>query len=213
MCNFFSYAFRTMNLNEEQRSAVQNIVEAKTKPLPYLLFGPPGNIIIIICSNKIMFSVWIFYSSHSKGTGKTRTLVAAVQELVDQHFPSKILICAQSNAACDEVTARLLEILRPDQILRLYAKSVSIQSIPEKLKHISNIYQGQIELPTLEYIYQFRVVVCSLLMAGQLTLARDVRNNKFNPAHFSHIIIDEAASCQESVTLCAIAGNFYSICS
>lgn len=33
------------NLNEEQKTAVINIVEAKNVPLPYLLFGPAGRIL------------------------------------------------------------------------------------------------------------------------------------------------------------------------
>lgn len=31
-------------LNEEQRLAVKNIVEANNKPVPYLLFGPAGSV-------------------------------------------------------------------------------------------------------------------------------------------------------------------------
>lgn len=31
-----------MDLNEEQRLAVKNIVQAQNKPVPYLLFGPAG---------------------------------------------------------------------------------------------------------------------------------------------------------------------------
>lgn len=31
-------------LNTEQAHAVENIVKAENRPLPYLLFGPPGNV-------------------------------------------------------------------------------------------------------------------------------------------------------------------------
>jgi hypothetical protein len=37
------------NLNEEQRSAVKNIVEAKFRwSCPYIIFGPPGTGVTII---------------------------------------------------------------------------------------------------------------------------------------------------------------------
>lgn len=30
-------------LNQEQRTAITNIIEARNKPCPYVLFGPAGN--------------------------------------------------------------------------------------------------------------------------------------------------------------------------
>ena len=32
------------DLNREQVAAVRHIIEAKARPLPYLLFGPPGRL-------------------------------------------------------------------------------------------------------------------------------------------------------------------------
>lgn len=141
-----------------------------------------------------------------KGTGKTKTIVAAIQEIINANNEKCVLVCAQSNTACDEIADRLLSVLNTNQILRLYAKSVSIETISEKIRLICNIQNGKLKMPGLEYIYQFRVVICTLLMAGQIAQARQQYNN-FQPNHFSHIIIDEAASCQQTVSLCAIAGK------
>lgn len=44
-------------MNEEQKTAVINIIECNNGPVPYILDGPPG-------------------------TGKTRVLVAAIEEIV-----------------------------------------------------------------------------------------------------------------------------------
>lgn len=127
-------------------------------------------------------------------------------EVIVKSSEKSVLICAQSNSACDELTTRLINVLPDGQILRLYAKSVSIESISDEIAHVCNINHGNIEMPSIQYIYQFRVVICTLLMAGQFTLARE-KDNTFNPNHFDYVIIDEAASCQQTVSFCAIAGK------
>lgn len=127
-------------------------------------------------------------------------------EIINSNAKKCVLVCANSNSACDELTERLLNVLNKNQLFRLYAKSVQLESISEKILPICNIQNGKLEMPCLEYIYQFRVVICTLLIAGQMTQARK-KYNTFQSNHFSHIIIDEAASCQQTVSLCAIAGK------
>lgn len=46
----------SIELNAEQKRAVINIVEAKNKPMPFILFGPPGNYSNFYSSNKKEFS-------------------------------------------------------------------------------------------------------------------------------------------------------------
>lgn len=49
-------------------------------------------------------------SFSSKGTGKTRTIVAAIIQIV-RSSNNYVLVCANSNSACDEITERLLRVL------------------------------------------------------------------------------------------------------
>lgn len=65
---------------------------------------------------------------------------------------------------------------------------------------------GQFRIPCLKYLYAFRIVICTLLTAGCLSRARE--DPEFDPSHFSHIIIDECASTNETTTLIPIAGIF-----
>lgn len=137
------------------------------------------------------------------GTGKTRTLVAAIVELV-RSTQKSVLVCAQSNAACDEIAVRLLKELNPAEIFRMYAISYEKDKISESIQPISNIKDGNLKYPVLDYIYQFRVVICTLFSAGYFS--RSLSDPKFDQEHFSHVIIDEAAATQETATLIPIAG-------
>ncbi|EHH65949.1 hypothetical protein EGM_02826 [Macaca fascicularis] len=85
-------------LNENQKLAVKRILSGDCRPLPYILFGPPG-------------------------TGKTVTIIEAVLQV---HFAlpdSRILVCAPSNSAADLVCLRLHEskVLRPATMVRVNA--------------------------------------------------------------------------------------------
>lgn len=65
-----------------------------------------------------------------------------------------------------------------------------------------NLYNdlNELKYPSLDYIYQYRVVICTLATAGCL-----VRAN-CDPKHFSYVIIDECASALETMALVPIAG-------
>lgn len=97
-----------------------------------------------------------------------------------------------------------MKVLNDGEIFRMYAKSYDKNLINAKITHISNLKENEFHFPTLEYVYQFRVVVCTLLTAGYF--ARTRSEKEFESAHFSHIFIDEAASTQEIISLIPIAG-------
>lgn len=114
---------------------------------------------------------------------------------------------ASSNAACDELTERLAQVLDEEELFRWYAKTFNSEKLSDKIKSLSNFRNGQFGFPTLEYLYQFRVVVCTLLTAGCITRARKL-DKHFDSGHFSFTIIDEAACAPESVAMVSIAGAY-----
>ncbi|KAJ6648016.1 putative helicase mov-10-B.1, partial [Pseudolycoriella hygida] len=161
-----------IDLNAEQQEAVVNILQGKFYPLPYLLYGPPG-------------------------TGKTKTLVASILHIVGTS-DDNVLVCAQTNAACDELTVRLKEFLDESVLFRLYSKNVN--ELTNSILPYSNYFNGELKYPHLKYLYKFRVVVCTLATAGCLTRAH------CNPYHFNYVIIDECASAVEPMALMPIVG-------
>lgn len=161
-------------LNEEQSEAVRNIVSGDYYPCPFLLYGPPG-------------------------TGKTKTLVAAIENIV-RNTDQNILVCAQSNAACDELTNRLRKFLKREEMFRLVSASRDLDTIETSVKMYSNIFGGDLKIPPLEYICKYRVVLCTLATANCLARA------EFDPKHFSYVIIDECASALETMALIPVAG-------
>lgn len=139
------------------------------------------------------------------GTGKTRTIVGAILEIIES-TEKCVLVTASSNAACDEIAQRLVKLLKRDQIFRLYAQSHDRNKVPQTIAPISNLREN-FKLPSLLYLYQYRVVVCTLLTAGNLTRARG-KDDHFDSKHFGFVIIDEAACAQCSALMVPIAGNY-----
>lgn len=139
------------------------------------------------------------------------------------------MVCANSNSACDEITERLLNVLQIGEIFRMYAKSYDTRKVSEDIKPICNMLKKGFCSPSLEFLYQFRVLVCTLNTAGSLARAQEYpewlgRKSKrsrrniwqsgsdndapaYNPKHFSHIFIDECVSAHETVSLISIAGK------
>lgn len=114
---------------------------------------------------------------------------------------------AHSNAACDEIAIRLLDVLRDGELFRLYAKSFKKETLIDKFKPICNLDNGEFQFPALKYLYKFRVVVVTLLTSGCLVRARE-EDPDFDSSHFSYVIIDEAGSIHEPATMIPIAGLY-----
>uniref|UniRef100_G1P7T8 RNA helicase Mov10l1 n=1 Tax=Myotis lucifugus TaxID=59463 RepID=G1P7T8_MYOLU len=98
-------------LNENQQLAVRRILSGDCRPLPYVLFGPPG-------------------------TGKTVTIIEAVLQVYHALPDSRILVCAPSNSAADLVCLRLHEscLLRPGTMVRVNATCRFEETIAEAIK-------------------------------------------------------------------------------
>ncbi|XP_042220663.1 RNA helicase Mov10l1-like [Homarus americanus] len=99
------------NLNLEQKLAVRRVLDGTTRPLPYVIFGPPG-------------------------TGKTVTLVETTLQILTMIQYSRILIITPSNSASDLVVERLLTFgeLKKVDLVRLNAYQRLEDSVPEIIR-------------------------------------------------------------------------------
>lgn len=169
-------------MNPEQKAAVDSIVNTKNYPSPFILFGPPG-------------------------TGKTRTLVAAIEQIV-RSTTKKILVCAQSNAAADEITIRLSNTLTENQMFRMYAKSFDERKLNSVIEPYSNwtySEEKKFTYPSFDFLAEFRVIICTLSTSCCFARAMHIPAN-----HFSYVFIDECASAHETSSLIPIAGMHFS---
>uniref|UniRef100_A0A3P9J5M7 RNA helicase n=1 Tax=Oryzias latipes TaxID=8090 RepID=A0A3P9J5M7_ORYLA len=163
--------------NPEQLKAVQHIVAGSSQPAPYVVFGPPG-------------------------TGKTVTLVEAINQILKLNSSAHILACAPTNSACDVLCELLLSSCSSDQVYRVYAQSRDPASVSTPLLKHCNIDEKQdcFSLPKTEDLMTFGVIVTTLYTAGRLVMVGVPVN------HFSHVFVDEAGQGLESETVIAIAG-------
>ncbi|XP_023443066.2 RNA helicase Mov10l1 [Dasypus novemcinctus] len=124
-------------LNENQKLAVRRILSGDCRPLPYILFGPPG-------------------------TGKTVTIIEAVLQVYYAVPDSRILICAPSNSAADLVCLRLHEsaVLQPGAMVRVNAtcrfEETIIDTIKPYCKDGEDIWKAS----------RFRVIITTCSSAG-----------------------------------------------
>lgn len=150
----------------------------------------------------------IFNSFHNLGTGKTKTLIAAIKDLV-RTTNKFILVCAQSNTACDELMLRTLKTLEYGESYRMYAVSVKEENIPLAIRPLSNLHEGRCQMPALNVVYQPRVVICTVQTAGYFNRVKS--DPHFDLNHFSFLMIDEAGSIEETGTLIPITGNYVNL--
>ncbi|XP_002992741.2 probable RNA helicase SDE3 [Selaginella moellendorffii] len=131
------------SLNEEQMSAVQEIVAKRGAP-PYIIFGPPG-------------------------TGKTVTVVEAILQVRRHNKDGVILACAPSNNASDLLLERLAKFVENRHMLRLNAFTRSRAGIPNKVKEFSNGDGSPFfNCPSREELTSFKIIVTTCMSAGML---------------------------------------------
>ncbi|GAB5574380.1 RNA helicase Mov10l1 isoform X4 [Prionailurus iriomotensis] len=124
-------------LNENQKLAVRRILSGDCRPLPYILFGPPG-------------------------TGKTVTIIEAVLQVHRALPDSRILVCAPSNSAADLVCLRLHEsqVLQPGAMVRVNAtcrfEEMIVDAIKAYCKDGEDIWKAS----------RFRIIITTCSSAG-----------------------------------------------
>ncbi|XP_077264321.1 putative RNA helicase armitage [Temnothorax americanus] len=171
-------------LNYYQKEAVRNIILGLARPLPYVIFGPPG-------------------------TGKTMTMCETILQLLTVIPESRLLIATPSNSSANLIAERLLDsnILKPGDLVRLIAHHyLDSDSIPEKLLP----YCATAELAaegTSDRFYQHENGVrvnCTMSVLGRhritigtCTSLGILYNMGFSRGHFSHVLIDEAGQATE----------------
>ncbi|XP_059152220.1 RNA helicase Mov10l1-like [Physella acuta] len=136
-------------LNERQKTAVAKILMGQARPLPYVIFGPPG-------------------------TGKTITVVEAILQVLTMVPSSRIIACTPSNSAADLITERLhlSNAVQQTQMVRLNAFQRSADNIPESILKYCKFGED------LENIARHRVIICTCTMAGTL-YALGIRGGHF----------------------------------
>ncbi|XP_071810041.1 RNA helicase Mov10l1-like isoform X1 [Asterias amurensis] len=131
--------FYNPHLNVRQQSAVIRILQGEGRPMPYIIFGPPG-------------------------TGKTVTVVEAILQVHCRRPSSRILACTPSNSAADLLTERIHDSNKVDSgaMVRLNAFHRSQESIPSAI--LPYCKDGE----KLEVISHQRIIVCTCSTAGSL---------------------------------------------
>lgn len=132
------------------------------------------------------------------GTGKTVTVVEAIQQLLKINSSACILACAPSNSAADLIASKLT-VLGEDKLFRYYAPSRAKGSAPADLTNFTYTNpDGHYSLPPISVLCQYKVIVSTCVSASfayNIGLAR---------GHFSHIFVDEAGQATEPETMVAI---------
>lgn len=76
-----------------------------------------------------------------------------------------------------------------------------------RIKPFCNLQGEKFEYPSLSFLYQFRIIVTTIMTAANLVRARETDNN-FDSRHFSRVFIDEAGCIHEPAVMVPIAGLY-----
>lgn len=178
-------------LNPEQKAAVASIVLHR-REIPFLLSGPPG-------------------------TGKTKTSVEAVLQIVQRDAHARVLVVAPSNPASDVLAMRLAKRMSPKELYRINDATRTFAEVPEELSAYTCVDQekGVFVLPPWKDFMKAKVVVTAchdvpILLkcrVGSNTDLGELQNQLLpflgqgpNPTitlHWTHLVVDEAGQATE----------------
>jgi helicase MOV-10 len=196
-----SAAWVDNQVNGEQRVAVGTILSGECGFAPIVIHGPPG-------------------------TGKTKTVVEAVNQIVRADFAlnayahRKILLTAPSDIACDIICSRLSASLGTNEMHRMNLPQRKVNEVVEMaiLPYCNLGQTGEFQLSDIDSLKSYRVIVCtcaaSALLLGYLPESAepwgsselsDQPLSRISIAnHFQYIFIDEAGQALEPEVLIPI---------
>ncbi|GAB0100979.1 Probable RNA helicase armi [Sergentomyia squamirostris] len=176
-------------LNEAQRRAVRNVLRGEARPMPYVIFGPPG-------------------------TGKTYTVLELILQIVTNIRHARLIVCASSNSAANLITERLIscKILLPGEFIRVVGLSaIDRNSIPEHLHPYCGLCDISLEGTTsneikvtengLKMHCNTKFLADHKIIIGTCQALGSFMAMNFRPNHFTHLIVDEAGQCNEPETV------------
>ncbi|CAL1531357.1 unnamed protein product [Lymnaea stagnalis] len=133
------FHFFNPSLNDRQKTAVMKVLLGQARPIPYVIFGPPGR------------------------TGKTITVVEAILQIFTQIPSSRIIACTPSNSAADLIAERLhmSQVVEQTQMVRLNGFQRSLESVPETILKYCRVADD------MEVISHYRIIVSTCTMSGE----------------------------------------------
>ena len=135
---------------------------------------------------------------HRPGTGKTATIVEAVNQIVKQYPHSKILVSAPSNSAADTLAQCLRPTLSTKDMLRYNGNFRDPGSLPSDLAPYSLRNGNMFTPPALGMLMRYKVVVSTCHNASF------AYNIGIPERHWTHVFVDEAGKASEPEIMCAI---------
>ncbi|RZF40420.1 hypothetical protein LSTR_LSTR011190 [Laodelphax striatellus] len=169
-------------LNYHQKEAVRRILRNEARPLPYIIFGPPG-------------------------TGKTVTLVETALQILFLRPESRLLVASPSNSAADCISEKLIDtgIFPVGTLARLCSLTyLTNERCSEKLapycttaeyRVVSGdqtfVSEDGMRKSTRQALGRHRVTVGTCVTLGSMY------NLGFPQGHFTHVLVDEAGQATE----------------
>lgn len=168
------------HLNHYQKEAVRNVLKGEARPLPYVIFGPPG-------------------------TGKTITLVETILQIYHLIPESRLLIATPSNSSADLISERLLDsrVLIPGTLTRLVGYNYMQEGrLPASLLPYCAVASMS---GVKDNNAQSMVIGRNRITVGTCNTLGILYNAGFPKGHFTHVIIDEAGQGTEPELLIPLA--------
>ena len=133
--------FANRSLNLEQQSAIVNIIRGACRPLPNIVWGPPG-------------------------TGKSTTIVETVYQLARHASKPNILLVAPSNDATDLLVEKLSSYFPPSEMRRLLAFSRSLEHLSAAV--VPYAREGLSSEELAQEASSAQIIVCTVNLAARL---------------------------------------------